>query len=269
MTDFELHELIPLHALAALEPDQAVALEAYLIVNPEAQASYLWYLEAVTVLARALVRVEPPTDLKSRMLDRVRRSRVTSLQGFSDRSVSDRSVSDQRVPNLSVEIGQHPIRPQTSRIHRHRSRLPIPLAVISAISAIAGLMALQFHASNTINTLEASQRQLEQMLASNETTLAILNTPDNHTQVGRVFTTRDGRLLITHSMGKLHDPKTWQAWYIRKGETIPRSLGTTNESYLLIQLPPDASAKIKAIAVSEERAGGSPIPTTIRALATL
>ena len=68
----ELHDLIPLHALGALEPDEVLLLEAYLVLNPEAQANYVWYLEAVAVLARSVPLLEPAQGLKARMLDRVR-----------------------------------------------------------------------------------------------------------------------------------------------------------------------------------------------------
>jgi anti-sigma-K factor RskA len=59
--------------------------------------------------------------------------------------------------------------------------------------------------------------------------------------------------------------KTWQAWYILKGETAPHSLGITNASHLMTQLP----ANVQVVAVSEEPAGGSLVPTTVRAVATL
>jgi anti-sigma-K factor RskA len=83
--------------------------------------------------------------------------------------------------------------------------------------------------------------------------------------LGRVFVNADGQVLIGHTMGKLSDSRTWQAWYILKGEIVPRSLGTTHEPRLMVHVPSNA----QIIAVSEEPVGGSRAPTTIRAIARL
>jgi Anti-sigma-K factor rskA len=257
MNNAELHDLIPLHALGALEPEEVPLLEAYLALNPEAQASYVWYLEAVTVLARALPLEEPAQDLKARMLNRVR-------QGGGRHNT--------RVPDLSpfpsapaVPIMPNQTRPRASRIPRRKMRF-VPVALAGMMLAVmAGLLVQNLQLSNNVRLLEGSQETLESLLTSSQTRMAVLNSPDGKRVLGRVFVHADGQVLIGHTMGRLSGPRTWQAWYILKGETAPRSLGITNEPRLMVHLPSNA----QVIAVSEEPTGGSQTPTMIRAIARL
>jgi Anti-sigma-K factor rskA len=275
----ELHELIPLHALGALEPDEVPLLEAYLAVNPEAQASYVWYLEAVAILARSIPLEEPAKDLKARMLDRVRQvntARVGSAQVGSLRSTPTRAGSDQPTPIRARDrtdfveaesrvpiIADHTqARAMQNPFSKFRL-LPIALAAMAAI--IAGLFVQNLQLNNSLRTLEGAQSGLESFLASSETKTVVLNSADGKAIVGIAMSSPDGSVLISHTMGERSGSKTWQAWYILKGETTPRPLGTTNASHLMIHVPANA----QVIAVSEEPAGGSQTPTTVRAIATL
>ena len=272
MNNAELHELIPLHALNALEPHQVPYIEAYLKAYPEAQASYVWYLEAVTVLARAIPLEEPPQDLKARMLDRVRLVNVAKDGAARNRTTqmvaTETAVAAVVKPSSASPV---PIIPASqSRARRanrsglRRSRfLPVAFAAM-AMAVIAGLVIVNVQTSKRIAALEASEQNLERLLASSTTRTAVLNTPDGKTTIGKVFVGNDGQVLISHSMMKPPSGKTWQAWYILKGETVPRSLGITDASHLLTQLP----ANVQVVAVSEEPVGGSLVPTTVRAVAT-
>jgi anti-sigma-K factor RskA len=268
MNNAELHELIPLHALNALEPYQVPYIEAYLNAYPEAMASYVWYLEAVTVLARAIPLEEPPQDLKARMLDRVRQGSVQ--QDIAQPRVETVIAAKTETPTVSPVpiIPINSPRSQSARVSRRSSRrsrfLPVALGTM-AMAVIAGLVILNVQTSKRLGALEASEQNLERLLASNQTKSALLNTPDGKTAIGKVYVGKDGQLLISHSMLPLPSGKTWQAWYILKGETAPRSLGITNASHLMTQLP----VNVQVVAVSEEPAGGSLVPTTVRAVATL
>jgi Anti-sigma-K factor rskA len=270
MNNAELHDLIPLHALGALEPDEVPLLEAYLALNPEARASYVWYLEAVSVLARSIPLEEPPQDLKARMLDRVRRvnaARVGSVQSSSTRAGSNQAVpvrardhaGESRVPIIADHTQPRVVQNTFQKLRL----LPIAFATMAAI--IAGLFVQNLQLNNTLRTLEGSQSGLETLLASSKTKTVVLNSADGKAIVGVVMSSPEGSLLISHTMGELSSTKTWQAWYILKGETVPRSLGTTNAAHLMIHVPANA----QVIAVSEEPAGGSQSPTTVRAIATL
>jgi hypothetical protein len=279
MNNAELHDLIPMHALGALEPDEVPLLEAYLAMNPEARASYVWYLEAVCVLARSIPLEEPPQDLKAKMLDRVRQvnaTRVGSAQVGSVQSSSTRAGSNQVVSVRARDhadfigsasrvpiIADHTQPRMVQNTFQKLRLLPIAFAAMAAI--IVGLFVQNLQLNNTLRALEGSQTSLESFLASSKTKTAVLNSADGKAIVGVVMSSPDGSVLISHTMGKLSGTKTWQAWYILKGETVPRSLGTTNAAHLMIHVPANA----QMIAVSEEPAGGSQTPTTVRAIATL
>jgi anti-sigma-K factor RskA len=265
----ELHDLIPLHALGALEPDEVPLLEAYLALNPEARASYVWYLEAVSILARSIPLEEPPQDLKARMLDRVRQ--VNAAQVGSTRASPTRAASTQAVPvrardhvESRVPIFADHTQPRAVQNSFPKLQfLPVTFAAMAAI--IAGLFVQNLQLNNTLRTLEGSQTGLESFLASSKTKTVVLNSADGKAIVGVVLSAPDGSVLISHTMGERSGTKTWQAWYILKGETTPRPLDTTNASHLMVHVPANA----QVIAVSEEPAGGSQQPTTVRAIATL
>jgi anti-sigma-K factor RskA len=280
LSDAELHDLIPLHALGALEPDEVPLLEAYLAVNPEARASYVWYLEAVSILARSIPLEEPPQDLKARMLDRVRKVnatrvgsvRVDPVQSGSTRASSTQAGSDQAIPirardhatESRVPIFTDHTQARAVQNSLYKLRL-LPIAFVAMAAIIAGLFVQNLQLNNTLRMLEGSQTGLESFLASSKTKTVVLNSADGKAIVGVVMSSSDGSVLISHTMGERSGTKTWQAWYILKGETVPRPLATTNASHLMIHVPVNA----QVIAVSEEPAGGSQKPTTVRAIARL
>jgi anti-sigma-K factor RskA len=280
MSNAELHDLIPLHALGALEPDEVPLLEAYLAVNPEARASYVWYLEAASILARSIPLEEPAQNLKARMLDRVRQVhaarvdpvRVDPVQSGLTRVDSTRAGSNQAIPVRDRDhaseswvpiIAEHTQPRAVQNAFQRLQLLPIALAAMAAI--IAGLFVQNLQLNNTLRTLEGSQAGLESFLASSKTKTVVLNSADGKAIVGVVLSAPDGSVLISHTMGELSGTKTWQAWYILKGETVPRPLGTSNAAHLMIHVPANA----QVIAVSEEPASGSQTPTTVRAIARL
>jgi anti-sigma-K factor RskA len=280
MSNAELHDLIPLHALGALEPDEVPLLEAYLAVNPEARASYVWYLEAASILARSIPLEEPAQNLKARMLDRVRQVhaarvdpvRVDPVQVGLTRVDSTRAGSNQAIPVRARDhaseawvpiIAEHTQPRVAQNAFQRLQLLPIALAAMAAI--IAGLFVQNLQLNNTLRTLEGSQAGLESFLASSKTKTVVLNSADGKAIVGVVLSAPDGSVLISHTMGELSGTKTWQAWYILKGETVPRPLGTSNAAHLMIHVPANA----QVIAVSEEPASGSQTPTTVRAIARL
>ena len=240
-------------------------IEAYLAANPEAQASYVWYLEAVSILARSVPLQEPPAALKSRVLDRIRGLQAGKVDPVESARSEPAQVGSARaaVPSMSSNRS----RPRSFGVGWRRSRLPIAFGLTAAlaISAIVGLGLRNNDLSRQLRTLEVSQRSLESLLNSSGTKTVALNSVDGKAGVGLALIGTDGRVLISHTLGKAVVGKTWQAWYILKGETAPRPLETTRNAQLLIRVP----ANTQVIALSEEPVGGSLVPTTIRAIATL
>jgi anti-sigma-K factor RskA len=228
MTDPDFQELVALCALGALEPAQMARVEAHLKNNPQAQAILFNHLESVALLAQAVPIHAPPPNLKSKLARRIR--------------------SHQKLSFLApVWFG--------------KSFWTSSVATVFVFGLMLSVVGLQH-----TQTLQANRqmRRLEALLAASQTKVFLMQSLSNQAVVGRVFLAADRQLFISHTMG-LEKAKTWQAWYIKKGQSTPISLGTTADSHLLIRLSDDAAV----VAVSEEPLGGSKLPTLIRGVAKL
>ena len=74
----ELHDLIPVYTLYALESDQVHRIEGYINSNPEARVIQTWYLETLTLLAQTVPVLKPPSSVKARVLERIRQHHVSA-----------------------------------------------------------------------------------------------------------------------------------------------------------------------------------------------
>lgn len=73
MTHEELRDLIPAHALDALGPDDARAVEAHLAGCPECRRDLADLRDVAADLGASVAAVEPPAALRGRILEAVRR----------------------------------------------------------------------------------------------------------------------------------------------------------------------------------------------------
>lgn len=72
MTHAELQELIPAYSLDALSPEEAREVEAHLPACDECQRGLALLRDATVALATGVARVEPPAELRERVLAAVR-----------------------------------------------------------------------------------------------------------------------------------------------------------------------------------------------------
>ena len=237
MTEVDFQEHIALYALGSLEPKEAAQVELYLKNNPSAQATYLWYLESVTLLAQAV---------------------------------------PSQIPNLSVKIA---LKRRIKSFNQHQTTfLPTwwmgifgrrlefaPLFSVGLLLVALGLFFYNVQQQQTIASINLEIRQFERFIASDQTLSFKLQAANSTTVVGKVLVSQQKEVLMSHEMGILPSQKTWQAWYFKAGVAQPISLGTTSNSYLLIQLPEGATT----LALSEEPLGGSIQPTIVRAVAQI
>jgi anti-sigma factor RsiW len=249
MSDAFMEDLLALHALGALEPSEAAQVEAYLRDHPEAQVRFAALLEGAAVLARAVPDAEPPAGARSKVLEAVRASGATPKPRPSS--------NVQRETPVAAVPSPRPFAP--------RPRILEAALALAAAAAIAGLVVLNVQTAGRLTALEVAQRDTQALLAAGDTRAVVLTVPGSQTAVGRAYAARDGRVLLAYDLGALDAGRTWQAWYILRGEQTPRSLGVTRAATFSAQLP----ANVAAVAVSEEPLGGSAQPTTVRAIATL
>jgi anti-sigma-K factor RskA len=233
MTDAEFEEQIVLYALGVLEPAQTALVEADLHNNPHAQVMVVRWLESVAVLAQSAPIQVPHPSLKSKLAERVK--------------LRKRKKPDFFLPVL---------------VWLARGFSPVAVTTVCALCAV--LLVVNQQHTQALQTNRQQMQRLESLLASSQTKAFLMQAPITQNVVGRVYLA-NGQVLISHSMGVFTGLKTWQVWYIQKGQARPRSLGTTTTAHLMVGLPRDAVV----VAISEEPLGGSRQPTLIRGVAKL
>ena len=270
MLDLETQDLIALYALDALEPAQRVRVEKLLEQNPEARSELKANLEIGQILATRVPVKPAPDDLEFKVLARVRALNT--------------------MPKIQPSVPQ--IRPATRVVIPWFARASLALAMVASASAIwfgvqnqkisSDLKNLEnqktslwdnFRALQDQNTklasdlsiLQDQKMTLSSIVADNRARVVALLAPDGKTVVGQAIITHDGRVLMAHNMGKLPPGKTWQAWFLPKASKTPTSLGVFRGPSVAASIPNE----VTAVGISEEPDGGSPKPTTPRAIARM
>jgi anti-sigma-K factor RskA len=232
---------IALYALNALEPAEMREIEQLLERDPEARSELRAQLETTAKLARGVPQFDPPADLETKLMARVRADRE---------QVSAVST----LPNLESSAPRTP----------PRAAPPRPMArwaVIASGFALAASLALVALIARNASLPNLDPVAIERTVGAR--TLALQTTDGK--SAGRVVLTPDGRVLMGHTLGDAPSGKTWQAWYIPKNAKSPVSLGVFQGSSVVVTIPTDAVA----VAMSEEPDGGSAQPTLVRALAKI
>ena len=79
MSGVDIHELLPLHALGVLEPDEADAVERAVAADPALAAELAELIDATHMLAGAVPAAVPPVEVKARLLGSVGGGRFESF----------------------------------------------------------------------------------------------------------------------------------------------------------------------------------------------
>jgi anti-sigma-K factor RskA len=264
MTDTETRELLPLYALNALEPGEAVQVEAFIARNPDAQAELQEFLETTAMLSRGVPQLEPAGELRSKVLEKIR-------------------TTTQIAPPASTPILNQPLPLQVPA--RAASRWLVPFLSTLAIAASLVAVVLSTRVSGLNTELEATRTQNALQISSLQNELTMIRTqnassvavvaapgakmyalfdPGSKKAIGQVVLTKDGRVFFAHKLGQTQIGKTWQAWAITK-DSKAVSLGVFAGSSITQSAP----INVAAFGVSEEPAGGSNQPTLVRGLASL
>jgi anti-sigma-K factor RskA len=224
-------EDIALHAINALEPHHAAELERAVAGNPALQAELSAMQSVLAKLGRSLSQHTPPPALEARVLQRLK------VQNDTPR----------------------PTRPRTTTRRANTSWARPTIATVSlmglALVAFLGVRGNQLEGQ--LNALRSRNAQQTAILSS-ASNIKLASTSDNATPIGQAFLTGDGKIVIALKLPTPQAGKTYQAWFIPKGETAPRPLETFSDT-LTTAVPADAAA----IAVSLEPSGGSRTPTTV------
>ena len=234
-------EDLALHAVHALDSDSSAALERAVASSPALQAELTAMQSVLAKLGRSIPQTAPSATLEPRILKRI--SALETLLGSTRRSIPGASLADA------------PRSPWTRPVFATVSLMAF------ALVAFLGLRSSQLEGQ--LNALRTSSVQQTAILSSGSP-IQLASTASGATPIGQAFLTKDGKIVIALKLPVPASGKTYQAWFIPKGESAPRPLETFTDA-LTTSVPADASA----IAVSLEPLGGSQSPTTVLGVGTV
>ncbi len=224
------------YALGTLEPEQMLEVAAALEVSPTLRLEVAAWQKSLYALSSNTPMHNAPANLEQRILEQVR-------------------TVPQSIPVAAKTNIPATIEPKTNI---PATRAPIWTQVI-AVAAIAGVAVLGWRGQQLETQISGLQQQAStraSVLAQSSSVQLVSTT--QKTAIGTAFLTRDGQTIITLRLPAPPKGKTYQAWFIAKGEAAPKPLQTFNSS-LDTSLPSTAAV----IAISLEPAGGSSVPTEV------
>ena len=272
MTDREeLHLLSGAYALDALEGDEKVRFEAYLLTSEEARAEVASLSDTVVLIGLSSAPVVPPADLKARLMAQIAVTpqraplpaarptlsavpAVTTPQPISPEQ--DSSVGAVRAASVGTTS-----RAAKKAAARWYSR---PASILVAAAAAVAL----FVGGNILGLSAGNQSQQQAAAIS-----AIVSASDY--QQAKANVTGGGTATFVWSVGlkqsavvidklpKLADSKTYQLWYIDKGSNAtPAGIFNAASSGTTVSVLSGAMAAGDTFGITVEPSGGSKTPTT-------
>ena len=241
----EMRDLAPAYALGALSAEEASAFEAALARSPELQREVAEYRELNAVLA-AGEPGHPPTELRERLLDRVRAEKVVPLARESRRSR----------PLFGILLGLGVAASTLLSLGLGLRVRDLGRAVAERDSVLAVRENKLYERERTLNSL------LEPGVE-----LTVLTTPGERPPGIQVFRDRIRNRLTIHAFRLTPAPagRAYQLWILPKvGNPIPsRVFNSEADGHALaegIEVPPGVI--VNGFAITQEPAGGSPQPTS-------
>lgn len=248
LTHEEVLELLPAYVLGTLEPEEMLAVDAYVHTHPDMAARLAEAEAALMQLAYAAPDVPLPADGKERLLARVREE-TASAPG--------------RVPPKTTSA--------TLPMQTIRDRFPVQWAQLfrsGRWAAIAALvLGLLFWNIQLQRALRTSPAQIGRLAGLPDTRVALLvSTPAAPNAIGRLYLTPDGRegaLAIT-GLPALPPGQSYQFWFARPDNSRDSAavfeVDERGQALVNVTAPGDLR-QYNQIWITREPAGGSPKPT--------
>lgn len=254
MTVSEARELIPLHALGALDAATAREVEAYLLGAPlEEQREAAEFREVVALLPFALLSPSVSTELKGQLLhqlkfslaeDIVAPATVAPVLEFKPRA-EKQLISQQRQQWLAIAASALLAATSTFLYWQNRE-----------LKAERALLAKQ---------LERTQNEIEQMQAPTTRVFA-LQGKEAPQASAKVFwdTARQQWVVMIFNLPAPPAGMEYQLWYVTKDAKLSAAVFRPNvagRQELRLALPQGIPDNLAATAVTLEPQGGSSQPT--------
>ncbi len=256
-----IQELIPAYLLDALDEAERAMVEEHLPECPDCLELVRAYRPVFEVLPFAAAQVEPPPDLKSRVLA------ATAGVAPAHLPAGSRQVAVDKKRTLSS-----PAAP--GRLSWLSSFFPSPALSAAALILVLALGVWNLALQNQMAQQSAElsrQREFLTMLAYSDGAPKHLTGTDAAAQaVGRLYGGyEDAFVVVTWDMPKLPPDKVYQLWLIdASGKRTSGGIFTVdaNGSGWLFSRAPQGLESYRSVGVTVEPLGGSPGPTGAKML---
>jgi len=253
MTATEAKELIPLHALGALDTRTAQQVEVYLqAASPAEQREAAEFREVAALLPLALLSPPVSAGFKEKLI----------AQFVSDRSASTSVTAG--APGQVLEFNARPV----------RRRAPVMQWLAIAAAIVLAVTTLFFYQQNQqlrtertelAQQLQLARNEIQQMQAPATRVIAMQGqaAPQAH---AKVFwdTARQQWVVAIFNLPAPPAGMDYQLWYVTKNAKLSAAVfrpGAEGRSELRLALPSGVPENLAATAVTLEPRGGSPQPT--------
>ena len=251
MTQSEARELIPLHALGALDAATAQAVEDYLgQASLEERRESAEFREVAALLPFALLSPTVTPTLKGQLLERIN-------EGLSERQTTSQVLAFN----------------QRSRLEERRSSSFTQWLAIAASLILAAASAFLFWQNRQLRAerasiaqqLQATEREINRMLAPSTRIITLGGKEAPQASAKLIWDTTRGEWVM--QVFNLPAPPVgmdYQLWYVTRDAKISAAVFRPNAQgrhELRLSLPAGIASNLSATAVTLEPAGGSPQPT--------
>jgi anti-sigma-K factor RskA len=248
-----MQDLAAAYALGALSPEETRAFEAFLASSPEARREVAEFREVGALLAtNSVPGVAPSSDLRARVLDRIRNAKPRPIEGSRKPSA--------RIPAsviwialaasalLAVWLG-------TALVSTRRELVKRQATADSARSAL-----------DSIRTRLAAREQMLDDILDPAMELTLLTSSGKPAPKVQLFWNPKKNTAIVHAFQLSQAPagRVYQLWFIKDGKPIPSvTFNSEPTGYVLVQnVTVPSGAGITNAAITVEPEGGSLQPTS-------
>jgi anti-sigma-K factor RskA len=303
LTDTEIQDLLPGYVFDALDPDEMLAVEAFVHDRPEWQARLRSLEMAATSLAHEAPRARLPARTKQQLLLRARAELPPELAvSGEDSALALQRKARYLAPSPRGLRGLRAIPPAQPRpVQTGPGWFGIfwrSVAAAGAVAAVLLLAVLVWQLRNQvvqlaaqITTLQAQltqvqaesaqlqtlnttlQQQIQQMsqervvLLEPQQHIALAGTADAPTASGDFYRRGEEAVLILRGLPPLPPEQTYQLWILPPGggASLPADLFQVQDqtAQSVALIIPPEHANLIGVGVSIEPATGSQTPTTI------
>jgi anti-sigma-K factor RskA len=259
LTYNEIMELLPAYVMGALEPEEMLAVDAYVQNNPALQQRVSALEQAAAQIAYAAPDAPLPTEARAHLLTRVRDDLIHDDAPFGTPTVTG---------------APQPYKQLRRFFDDWRSRLNQRLVFGGALAALViGLYVSQVQGqlnglSQQLGAMQVTVVTLDQRAHENEQVLALLS--DRSVQLSGVAATvananaalyvqGDTGVLVVRGLDPLQTSQTYQFWLLVDGTPMPSELIDVQPgeaAVVTVSLPANVQ-NFGGAAISIEPAGGS------------